>query len=90
MEVRTEPGVAYALVMELVDGVTLTEYICAQGNPGLPVAEALDVAGQIAGALEAAHEKGIVHRDLKPANIKTSLGWPRQGARFRPGKGVRG
>ena len=60
----------HALVMELVDGVTLTEYICAQGNPGLPVAEALDVAGQIASALEAAHQKGIVHRDLKPANVK--------------------
>jgi len=60
----------HALVMELVDGVTLTEYLCAQGNPGLPVAEALDVAGQIASALEAAHQKGIVHRDLKPANVK--------------------
>ncbi|MCM2257765.1 MAG: protein kinase, partial [Vicinamibacteria bacterium] len=36
----------------------------------IPVDEALQVAKQIAEALEEAHEKGIVHRDLKPANVK--------------------
>ncbi len=61
-----------ALVLELVDGETLGERI-ARGGPkgsGLPIRDALDIARQMADALEAAHEKGIVHRDLKPANIK--------------------
>jgi eukaryotic-like serine/threonine-protein kinase len=56
-----------ALVLELVEGLTLAERI-AQG--ALPLDEALPIARQIAEALEYAHEKGIVHRDLKPGNIK--------------------
>ena len=55
------------LVLELVEGETLAERI-ARG--AIPLDEALAIAGQIAEALEAAHEKGITHRDLKPANIK--------------------
>jgi eukaryotic-like serine/threonine-protein kinase len=62
-----------ALVMEHVDGDTLADRIAmarrAHGA-GLPMAEAADIARQVADALEAAHERGIVHRDLKPANIK--------------------
>src|SRR5229473_1314864 len=54
------------LVMEYIEGATLAERI-KQGP--IPIAEALGIARQIAGALEAAHEKSIVHRDLKPANI---------------------
>jgi eukaryotic-like serine/threonine-protein kinase len=58
-----------ALIMELVEGPTLSERI-KQGAVSLD--EALEIARQIADGLEAAHDKGIVHRDLKPANIKIS------------------
>src|SRR5688500_4812299 len=56
-----------ALVLELVEGPTLADRI---GDGPLPIPEALEIASQIADALEAAHERGVIHRDLKPANIK--------------------
>ena len=59
-----------AIVMELVEGPTLADRL--KMGP-LPIEEALDIAHQVAEAVEAAHEKGIVHRDLKPANIKVTL-----------------
>jgi Tol biopolymer transport system component len=62
-------GTSY-LVMELVPGETLQERVKRDGP--VPVEEALDIAKQIAEALEAAHEKGIIHRDLKPANVKVT------------------
>jgi serine/threonine protein kinase len=57
----------HLLVMELIDGVDLTERLVS--GP-IPLEESLPLAKQIAESLEAAHEKGIVHRDLKPANVK--------------------
>ncbi len=57
------------LVLELVPGETLAEML-ARGP--LPPAEAINLSGQIAEALEAAHRSGVVHRDLKPANIKVT------------------
>lgn len=54
------------LVMEFVEGTPLL----SDANPGpLPLEKALEYAGQILDALDAAHRKGIVHRDLKPANV---------------------
>src|SRR6266849_5325131 len=61
-------GVHY-LVMELVPGHTLGERI---SGGALKIEEALKISGQIAEALEAAHEKGVIHRDLKPANVKVT------------------
>jgi serine/threonine protein kinase/Tol biopolymer transport system component len=63
------------LILELVDGQTLADKLAdvsrlRTGGPGLPLRDALSIAGQIATGLDVAHEKGIIHRDLKPANIK--------------------
>ena len=42
------------------------------GKVRLPLEDSLNIAKQIAEALEAAHEKGAIHRDLKPANVKVT------------------
>jgi len=55
------------LVLEAVEGEDLSARL-ARGP--VPPEEAVDIARQIAAALEEAHEKGIVHRDLKPGNVK--------------------
>ena len=60
-------GDTHAIAMELVEGETLSVRV---SRGPIPLEETLEIARQIAEALEAAHEKGIIHRDLKPANVK--------------------
>jgi eukaryotic-like serine/threonine-protein kinase len=57
------------LVMELLRGMTLKQYMARAGGKGLPPAEVISFSQQAAAALAAAHAKGIIHRDIKPANI---------------------
>jgi non-specific serine/threonine protein kinase len=54
------------IVMELLDGQSLAQVVARQR---FEVAPLLDLAIQMADALESAHAKGIVHRDIKPANV---------------------
>ena len=65
-DVSHSEGVEY-IVMELIEGVTLMQYMQKRGALGWK--EALHFSVQITKALEHAHEKGIVHRDIKPQNI---------------------
>ena len=60
---------APALVLELIEGESLAEHIPKMERGRARVRASLEIARQIADALDAAHERGVVHRDLKPANI---------------------
>ena len=65
-DVGEDQGINY-IVMELVEGITLKDYISKKGK--LTVKEATSIAIQVSMGLEAAHNRNIVHRDIKPQNI---------------------
>lgn len=65
-DVGEDHGINF-IVMELVEGITLKEYIAKKGK--LAVREATSIAIQVSQGLEAAHNSGIIHRDVKPQNI---------------------
>ena len=65
-DVGEEDNVHY-IVMELIDGITLKEYITRKRKLGTK--ESIGIAIQVAQGLEAAHKRHIVHRDIKPQNI---------------------
>lgn len=65
-DVSRSTSVEY-IVMELIDGMTLKEYMDRRGN--LSQKESVHFVTQILKALSHAHSKGIIHRDIKPHNI---------------------
>ena len=65
-DVGSEDGTDY-IVMELMEGITLKEYLQKKGH--LPWQEALFFAQQISRALMHAHSRGIIHQDIKPQNV---------------------
>ena len=69
-DVGEDNGIYY-IVMELVQGITLKDYITRKGK--LTVREATSIAIQVSLGLEAAHRSNIIHRDVKPQNIIISI-----------------
>jgi len=69
----SEGGLPF-IVTELLEGRPLSE-VCRDRGP-MPLARALPLLGQIAAAVDAAHDAGILHRDLKPGNVFVCSGSP--------------
>ena len=76
-DVESSGGPQPFIVMELVEGQNLDQYISSKGP--LPVDETAEILSAILAAVETAHAAGIVHGDLKPANIILAAGGPKVG-----------
>ena len=62
-----DEGELHYIVMELIDGITLKNYIQKKGQ--LETREAIGISIQVAQGIEAAHSQHIIHRDIKPQNM---------------------
>ena len=69
---ETDDGRPY-IAMERLGGETLAGRVASEGLPPLPMV--IELASQVAAALNYAHEQGIIHHDIKPENIMLAEGW---------------
>ncbi|OOG41871.1 protein kinase [Rhodanobacter sp. C05] len=69
---ETDDGRSY-IAMERLSGETLASRVASEGLPPLPVI--IELAAQVAAALDYAHAQGVIHHDIKPENIMLAEGW---------------
>ena len=81
-EIAEEGGRTF-IAMEFLEGETLKHLI---QEKSLSIERVIEIAIEVADALEAAHEKGIIHRDIKPANVLRNQTGHRQGFGLRSGE----